>query len=157
MSSGNTKLSKSGRERWVWCPGLKLCKVGSMQLPLPRLSLYAAPFLLLGRVGILVSVLGKGTLRGRIQVVLGLTGRVWCGVEGAWEWSDRSRFLTYAHSAPILPVQSWRSWRHYLCGLTQGGIPSWPLPHGPLSSDPQILVWPWAAWAVEWSTPRSSP
>lgn len=46
------------------------------------ITLYPAPFLLLGCLGILVSVLGKGTPRGRIQVVLGLNRRVWCGVVG---------------------------------------------------------------------------
>lgn len=41
-----------------------------------------APFLHLRCLGILVSIVGKGMLRGRVQVVLGLTWLVWW----AWGW-----------------------------------------------------------------------
>lgn len=35
----NAELSK-----WcVWCPGLGLCQVGNMELPLPRLSPFTQP------------------------------------------------------------------------------------------------------------------
>lgn len=121
------------------------------------ITLYPAPFLLLGGLGIPVSVLGKGTSRGRVQVVLGLTRRVWCGEVGMGVGLTNPAFSPMPTVPPTTPAQSWRSWRHCLCELTQGGIPSWPLPHGPLSSDPQILVWPWAVWAVELPMPRSSP
>lgn len=80
----------------------------------------------------------------------------WKGKERSLCWS-RASTSALARNTPVPPTsppQSWQSWRHYLCELTQGGIPSWPLPHGPLSSDPQILVWPWA---VELPMPRSSP